>query len=358
MITISLCMIVKNEEDVLGRCLESVKDIVDEIIIVDTGSLDTTKEIASKYTEKLYEFPWIDDFSAARNYSFSKATMEYIMWLDADDELLQEDRIKLQGLKESLDTLNDMVMMKYNVGFDEQGNVNFSYFRERLFKRSMNFMWIGVIHEVIPPRGKIFYSNVCVSHKKIHPTEQGRNLRIFEKMIAEGKELDPRNLFYYARELYYNQRYEDSIKSFNEFLDSGEGWIEDCLTACRDLSRCYSSINDNKNRLKALFRSFEYDLPRAEICCEIGKFYLDNNEYERAIFWYELIINTQLKNDTIGFVLNDCYGYIPNIQLCVCYYKIGNREKAIEYNEKAAKFKPDDPSVSYNRSFFNSLERP
>ena len=89
MITISLCMIVKNEEDVLGRCLEGVKDIVDEIIIVDTGSCDTTKEIASKYTEKLYEFPWIGDFSAARNYSFSKATMEYIMWLDADDELLQ-----------------------------------------------------------------------------------------------------------------------------------------------------------------------------------------------------------------------------------------------------------------------------
>ena len=85
MATVSLCMIVRNEEDVLGRCLESVKDIVDEIIIVDTGSTDRTKEIAGRFTNTVYDFPWIDDFSAARNFSFSKATMDYQMWLDADE---------------------------------------------------------------------------------------------------------------------------------------------------------------------------------------------------------------------------------------------------------------------------------
>ena len=78
MITISLCMIVKNEEKVLARCLDSIADLMDEIIIVDTGSSDNTKEIAKKYTDKIYDFAWIDDFSAARNYSFSKATKEYI----------------------------------------------------------------------------------------------------------------------------------------------------------------------------------------------------------------------------------------------------------------------------------------
>ena len=71
MITISLCMIVKNEEKVLARCLDSIADLMDEIIIVDTGSSDNTKEIAKKYTDKIYDFAWIDDFSAARNYSFS-----------------------------------------------------------------------------------------------------------------------------------------------------------------------------------------------------------------------------------------------------------------------------------------------
>ena len=99
MISISLCMIVKDEELVLGRCLNSVKNLVDEIIIVDTGSTDKTKDIASLYTDKIYDFKWINDFSAARNYSFSKATKDYIMWLDADDVLLEEDYIKLQDLK-------------------------------------------------------------------------------------------------------------------------------------------------------------------------------------------------------------------------------------------------------------------
>ena len=78
MVSISLCMIVKNEEKILARCLDSIHDLVEEIIIVDTGSTDRTKEIASKYTKKIYDFEWIDDFAAARNFSFQFATKDYI----------------------------------------------------------------------------------------------------------------------------------------------------------------------------------------------------------------------------------------------------------------------------------------
>ena len=74
MIKISLCMIVKDEEQVLNRCLTSVEGIADEIIIVDTGSTDKTKDIAKKFTDKIYDFKWVNDFSKARNYSFSKAS--------------------------------------------------------------------------------------------------------------------------------------------------------------------------------------------------------------------------------------------------------------------------------------------
>lgn len=91
MATLSLCMIVKNEEDVLARCLESARAAADEIIIVDTGSSDQTRRIARQFTEKVYDFEWIDDFAAARNFSFSKATMDYCLWLDADDILRAED---------------------------------------------------------------------------------------------------------------------------------------------------------------------------------------------------------------------------------------------------------------------------
>ena len=99
MAAISLCMIVKDEEAVLDRCLDCFGELADEIVIVDTGSSDRTREIAGKYTSRVYEFPWCGDFSAARNYGFERATKEYCMWVDADDVMRrEEDRLQVLSL--------------------------------------------------------------------------------------------------------------------------------------------------------------------------------------------------------------------------------------------------------------------
>ncbi len=113
MISISVCMIVKDEEEVLARCLNSLAGIADEIIIVDTGSGDATKQIAAAYTERIYDFAWVDDFSAARNYSFSKATMEYIYVADADEVIEEGERQKFLKLKRELDNRVEIVQMVY-----------------------------------------------------------------------------------------------------------------------------------------------------------------------------------------------------------------------------------------------------
>ena len=183
MITLSLCMIVKDEEDVISRCLDSVKDIVDEIVIVDTGSKDKTKEICKKYTDLVYDFKWVDDFAKARNYSFSKATKDYIIWLDADDVIYEKDKIKLINLKNTLDKNVDILMLKYNTGFDKDGNVTFSYYRERILKRQSNFKWVSPIHEAIVPSGNVVYSDIAITHKKEKATNPKRNIKIFKKMI-------------------------------------------------------------------------------------------------------------------------------------------------------------------------------
>ena len=101
MVTLSLCMIVRDEEAVLARCLQSVRAAVDEMILVDTGSLDGTREIAGGFTEKIYDFTWIDDFSAARNYAVSKASGDYWMWLDADDVIPPDQLEALKKLKKN-----------------------------------------------------------------------------------------------------------------------------------------------------------------------------------------------------------------------------------------------------------------
>lgn len=353
MISVSLCMIVKNEEDVIASALESVRNIADEIIVIDTGSVDRTKEIAYRYTDQIYDFEWIDDFSAARNYSFSKATMDYIMWLDADDIIREEDRKKLLRLKETLQPSVDIVMLKYNTAFDNDGNPVFSYFRERLLARKRNYQWVEPIHEVIIPYGHVIYEDIAITHNKKLQRDPKRNIGIMEKLLSQGKQLSPRLKFYYARELYDNQRYEEAANMFNDFLSSKDAWYSNCIDACLNLSNTYNMLNQPDKAFDALLRSFRYGPPRAEICCAIGLRFFNQHDYKAAIFWYELASQQEIDSDDSGFHSLDCYRYQPYMQLCVCYDRIGNRGRAFYYNEKAAEIKPNDASVEYNRNYFS-----
>ena len=246
MVSVSLCMIVKNEEDVLERCLKSAAELVDEIIIVDTGSTDRTKEIAARFTGKIFDFPWRDDFAAARNESFSHASMDYCMWLDADDVLLEEDQRAFSALKETLDPAVSVVMAPYHTGFDESGRVTFS------------------VHEAVNPAGNIQYADFAVTHRKTRPSDPDRNLRIYQSQLDAGKELEPRHQFYYGRELYYHRRWEDALAVFRSFLSDGRGWVENNIDACCHCAYCLHELGQADEALAALFRTFAYDRPRAD----------------------------------------------------------------------------------------------
>ena len=126
--TLSCCFIVKNEEKVLSRILDCVKKFADEIIVVDTGSIDKTKDIAKKYTDKVFDFVWCDDFSKARNYAFSKSTCDYNMWLDADDFIFPKDIEKILKLKQDAPYF-DMAYLNYVTGFDEKYKPTFVFER-------------------------------------------------------------------------------------------------------------------------------------------------------------------------------------------------------------------------------------
>ncbi len=95
-------MIVKNEENNLPACLRSVAGLFDEIVVVDTGSTDRTREIAAEFGARVFDFVWVDDFAAARNAALARATSDYAFWLDADDVIDPPEREKLQALLESL----------------------------------------------------------------------------------------------------------------------------------------------------------------------------------------------------------------------------------------------------------------
>ena len=355
MATISLCMIVKNEETHIARYLDSVAELVEEIIIVDTGSTDRTVEIVSNYTSKVYSYPWKDDFSDARNYSFSQASMDYCMWMDADDVLEESEKDRFLQLKKSLSPDTDIVMMKYNTSFDEAGKPSFSYFRERWIRNCTQYRWIGEVHEVIPPNGRIIYSDIAICHKKLGAGDPDRNLKIYQKMIADGKPLEPRQQYYYGRELYYHKQYKEAVSVLEKFLLSAGGWIENKIEACSICANCYYQLGQEQFALNTLLRSMSFDLPRAELCCDIGKYFLEHGNYHNAIYWYETALNTQKNEYSGGFLLPDCYDYVPFLQLCVCYDRLGERQKAKEYNERAGACKPYSQAYLYNKRYFDSL---
>ena len=155
---ISLCMIIKDEQEVLDRCLSSFKDVVDEIIIVDTGSNDDSLKIASKYTNNIYQYKWNNDFSSARNYSISKATKEYFMWVDADDYIKQSEKQKLQKLKETEDGSVDMYYFLYDFNKDYV-----PFYRERLIKNNKKYLFKGKIHEAIIPSNNRKYVDIKIT---------------------------------------------------------------------------------------------------------------------------------------------------------------------------------------------------
>lgn len=349
--TLGVCLIVKDEEQTIARCLDCIKDFADEIIIVDTGSADQTVAIAKGYTDKIYNFAWCDDFSAARNYSFEKCSCDFVMWLDADDVISGENAALISQLKERGDF--DTAMLKYAADFNDDSTPSFVYYRERIFCRSLNLKWCGAVHEVISPYGKIIYSDACVFHKKVKQNAPMRNLRIYQKIIAEGGLLSPREKFYYGRELYFNNMIAESIAILSEFL-RGDGWVENKVEACRMLYHAHMRAGREDDALNCLTRAFLFSFPHAEDCCLLAGYFEGKNDVRSAIYWYERALSSPEKAEDGGFIKTDFCNYIPAIRLCVLYDKCGNIDAAFAFNELAGTYKPNDESYLFNKKYFKS----
>lgn len=347
---LSLCMIVKNEEKVIGRCLDSISDIVDEIIIVDTGSTDKTKSIVSQYTDKIYDFEWVNDFAKARNYSFSKATKEYVFWLDADDVVLEEDRKKLIKLKEGMDGTVDVYTMIYNYSQDENGMPLIIQRRERIVKRENNYQWLSPIHEVIVPSGNIVDTDIVITHEKHEIKDVNRNLKIFEEMIKNHVKFDDRQEYCYAKELYFLQHIPEAIEQYNKFISK---YIKEydkrkdlLYSALIELSDCYKRTGDEEKEWETLLLILKNQIPQKDCLNRIADIFFRKKKWEEAIFWYKKALEIE---DTADSSYSN---YYSNICIGVCYYWIGDIKKAYEYNEKAGETNKNDETYLKNKEIY------
>lgn len=288
MATISLCMIVKNEEAVLERCLSSVADLMDEIVIVDTGSTDRTKEIAAKYTDKLYDFPWTDDFSAARNFSFSKAAMEYIYAADADEVLDAKNHERFAVLKQIIAPEIEIVQMKYitDNAYNTVLNIHGEY-RPKLYRRLRQFRWIDPVHETVQTEPLVFDSDIEIRH--MPQSRHGRrDFHIFLSNFKNGQPFSDKLHSMYARELYIAGTEEDFLQAqpvfYQTVLQETEP-TQRLLEALCILCRCMRIQDRISDFFKYALR-VSTSQPCAEACCELGAYFSQKGDYEEAVRWY------------------------------------------------------------------------
>ena len=349
---LSLCMIVRNEEKNLERCLRSVKDAVDEIIILDTGSTDRTKEIALRYTQSVHDYAWRDDFAAARNASFALATKPFILWLDADDVIDPPEREKLMALKERLSDCVDAVMMPYHYAFSDSGDPLLIFERERIVRRAAGFSFSGVVHEAMAVSGNVIHADIAIRHTGKHgESSNRRNLAICEGWIKKGREFEPRDQYYYARELKSAGEYGRAEKEFAVFLSMG-GWAVNRQDALLERGACLVQLGRFGEAKQSYFSALENDEPRAETLCALGECFLKEEKLRAAAMWYRAALLCRMPQDRRVFTFPDAYGYVPLMQLCMILSRLGEEEEACRMNEQALLLRPGDPAALYNRAYF------
>lgn len=322
MITISLCMIVKNEADVLRRCLVSIADLMDEIIIVDTGSTDNTKEVAAEFTDKIYDYVWQDDFAAARNFAFSKATMEYIYSADADEVVDYFNHKRFAELKQVLLPEIEIVQMHYITPPEYNTTANYQReYRPKMYKRLREFVWVDAVHETVRTTPVIYDSDIEIKHlpRNLHSS---RDFKLFRRAYEREGYLSDKLHSMYVKELFISGKEEDFKEAreiFEGVLKQPEASIDKKKEAICALAHTYRLVGNTDLFFSMAFKLMP-DAMCAELCHEIGSYFFDKEDYEEAIQWFEL---AAYRTEAIIDVRRS--GRMPLEGLTQCYQKLAEQ---------------------------------
>lgn len=288
---LSVAMIVKNEAEHLEKTLASLKKIYDELVIVDTGSTDNTKEIAKKFGAKIYDFH-IDPFrfDAARNESFSHCTGEWILWLDADDFLVNPE-----GVLEEIEAAQpqvDVFHAAYNYAFNQLGMCVARHDKERLIRNNKALKWAGPLHEaLIPLRTPVVMrtDKFEVNHDKDdagHYRSAERNYAIIKEVVKNDgvDDTDPRNLYSLANAALGLEKWEEAI-SFFELFTTRSGWKDEIYMALHRAALCSRKIGKIDQAIEYEFRALSI-LPNCrDAYLGLGESYLQKEEWDKAEVW-------------------------------------------------------------------------
>jgi glycosyltransferase involved in cell wall biosynthesis len=341
MSTLSLAMIVRNEGATIERALNAARLFADEMVVVDTGSTDDTVAKARAMGAELRHFAWIDDFAAARNYSFSQCAMDWIIWLDGDDVISPENQIRILDLKRNV--LNDeleAIYLRYVYPPFEQ-------WRERMARRDLfvknKLLWKQPIHEVIDGidgRKVRYFDDISIVHDTPpdrHLLKKDRNISILRKHLANGA-IDDRSLYIYAVECLHSLLKDEGEQVLGQFFSQVRIPEYRYEIFCK-MYDFHLHFGEPQRAMEALSRAIVEDPGRAEAYYKLGRRLSDKDDRPAAAIPL-LTAASMIPIPNYGTPEAEAYTYGPWESLCRAHFRLENLDAARSLAAKALERKP------------------
>ncbi|WP_165864233.1 glycosyltransferase [Capsulimonas corticalis] len=347
--TISLCMIVKNEERVLGNCLQSIRAWVDEIIVVDTGSTDRTVEIAEEHGARVFHFPWTDSFSEARNVSLSHATCDWILWMDADDTIPEHCGAKLREFALLTEAKVTGLIMQVRIP-PAPGEVGLTVVDHvKLFRNHMGLQFEGRIHEqILGPiyslGGIVKRTDAYVVHSGYDYSPEGqagkrkRDLALLEKDLAERPD-HPFVLFNIGMTAYHMKDYPKAVSALERCLAVSQPQESTVRKVYAMLAGCALETKDLMGARRLIETGLALFPKDPELLFRAGIVYKEVGSLDKAEASYLKLLNDR-ETGHIDSIDETMVGFKAHHNLALVYLDMSRFDDAVVYFRHAVQQEP------------------
>lgn len=355
-LTLSVCLIVRNEETLLPRCLASVQGVADEIVVVDTGSTDRTIEIAQAYGAKVFPHPWPHDFAAARNWSLEYATGDWILILDADEGLVPEAIQILPKLMAQGDAVWSLRIRNY---LSDGGDADASeHSLIRLFPNRPHLRFVGAIHEQLvslnPDQPLAFNqcANLMILHDGYRPEvvarqgKQSRNRTLLEQMAAAEPE-NPYHPYNLAHSYFKGDEPELGLQALRRCLWLAEPESAQAVTAWVELIGAVAEFESVAAAGRLMLHAPDGCTEFPDFWLTAGAILLNQGEWDQAVAAYEWAasFSYQPPSSDVSWFNRSAFTWKPLVGLADCWLQQARPDTAYVYLQGALESCPENPLV-------------